>query len=113
MAIKKTEKPVEEVNMETAEALKAAQEANEQPKDAWVETIKMIVPRKPRGEDQYYYICVNDRRYQVPANGLEQELPKPVAEILKDALAMEVNAEEYAEHIPNYGNGAPVPHPIG
>lgn len=113
MATKETKKPVEEVNQEAAEALKAAQEVNAEPEDAWSEKVRMIVQRKPRGEDQYYYICVNDRRYQVPANGLEQELPKPVADILRDSLAMEANAEEYAEHIPNYGNGAPTPHPIG
>lgn len=118
MPSRKTDKPVEaEVNQEAAEALEAAQKANEaaeaKPVSAWDKKVRMIVPRKPRGEDQQYYICVNDIRYAVPANGLEQELPLPVAEILRDHLAMEANAEDYAEHIPNYGNGAPTPHPIG
>lgn len=118
MATKKTEKPIEaEVNQEAAEALEAAQEANgaaePEPASAWDRKVKMLVPRKPRGEDQQYYICINDIRYAVPANGLVQELPLPVAEILQDHLAMEAKAEDYAEHIPNYGNGAPTPHPIG
>ena len=116
MATKKTEKPAEaaaaEVNNEAAEALKEAEEQN-RPKDPWDETVSMLVPRKPKGEDQQYYICVNDRRYMVPANNKVQELPLPIAEILKDSLVMEEEAEEFAESIPNRGNEPPVPHPIG
>lgn len=114
MATRKTEKAVEaEVNQEAAEALEAAAEANEKPQDPWKQTVKMVVPRKPKGEEQQYYICVNDVRYMVPANGKMQELPLPIAEILMDSLEMEEEAEEYAEHIPNRGNEAPTPHPIG
>lgn len=68
--------------------------------DEWEKTIDMIVPRKPKGEDQQYYICVNDRRYMVPANGKMQKLPKPVALILQDSLEMESEADEYADKLP-------------
>ena len=69
--------------------------------DPWDETIDMVVPRKPRGEDQQYYICVNDRRYLVPADGKVQTLPKPVAEVLRESIEADAEADEFADHIPN------------
>jgi hypothetical protein len=69
--------------------------------DPWKETVSMIVPKKAKGDEQQYYICVNDVRYLVPANGKMQELPVPVAEALKNSLEMEDAADEYAASIPN------------
>ena len=70
-------------------------------KDPFEEKTEIHVPRKPKGEEQYYYICVNDRRFQVPANGKTQSLPKPVALILQDALDADDAADDYAASIPN------------
>jgi hypothetical protein len=70
-------------------------------RDAWDETVEMIVPRKPKGEDQQYYICVNDRRYMVPANGRMQSLPRPIAEVLQESLDAEREADDYADSLPN------------
>jgi hypothetical protein len=67
--------------------------------DPWLEMVKMYVPKKPKGEEQQYYICVNERRYLVPANGKLQELPLPVAEVLTNSLEKEDEADEYAESI--------------
>ena len=69
------------------------------PKDAWDEEVEMYVPRRPKGEEQSYYICVNDRRFSVPANGKTQKLPRPVAEILQQSLKDESEADEYADSI--------------
>lgn len=71
----------------------------EKPKDEWDEIVEMIVPRKPKGDDQSYYICVNDRRFYVPADGKRQKLPRPVAEILQSSLEAEYAAEDYAERM--------------
>ena len=76
------------------------------------EKIPMVVPRKPKGEDQQYYICVNDRRFMVPANGKVQELPKPVAEVLQESLQAEYDADDYADHIPNRSGEQPQQHAI-
>lgn len=99
MATKKT------VKEEMAEEIQAEQlreiEQEEAAEDPWQQTEQLYVPKKPKGEDPQYYVCVNDRRYVVPANGKTQELPLPVAEILKTALKDEEAAEEFAEHIPN------------
>lgn len=95
MATKKTvTEPVEEV-LEEGQA--------EAPKSAWDEEIEMLIPRKPKGEESYYYVCVNDRRFEIPASGTMQKLPKPIALVLQDSLAAEIKAEEFADSIPNNG----------
>ena len=98
MATKKTAatEPVEEVLEEVAEDAKT-----EAPKSAWDEEIEMMIPRKPKGEDAFYYVCVNDRRFEIPANGKMQKLPKPIALVLQDSLEAEIRAEDYADSIPN------------
>ena len=69
--------------------------------DEWAEEVEMIIPRKQKGDDQQFYVCVNDRRFYIPANGKMQKLPKPVAEVLQQSLEAENEAEDYAESIPN------------
>ena len=99
MATKKTvTEPAEEIVAEEPE-----KEAPEAPKSAWDEEIEMLIPRKPKGEESYYYVCVNDRRFEIPANGTMQKLPKPIALVLQDSLEAEIKAEEYADSIPNNG----------
>ena len=91
MATKKTEAP------ETAEA----QEMNEaaETQDPWKDEVEIVVPRKVKGDDPQYYVCVNDRRFAFPANGKRQKMPRPVAEILQSSLDAEYEAEEYAEEM--------------
>ena len=115
MATRKTvtaeEAPFEaDKNLEVAEA--AVEKEIPEVKDPWEEKIPMVVPRKPKGEDQQYYICVNDRRFMVPANGKVQELPKPVAEVLQESLQAEYDADDYADHIPNRSGEQPQQHAI-
>ena len=104
MATKKqqTEPKPEEIMEETA----AAEPAEKKPAkpaiiDEWAEEVEMIVPRKMKGDDPQYYVCVNDRRFYVPANGKRQKLPKPIAEVLQQSLEAEMEAEEFADSIPN------------
>ena len=80
------------------------EEEYEERPDEWMQEEEMIVPRKPKGEDQQYYVCVNDRRFMIPANGKMQKLPKPIANVLKDSLEAEQDAADYADHIPNKSN---------
>ena len=81
--------------------------------DAWDEKVNVIVPRKPHGEEQQYYICVNDRRFVVPANGKQQALPRPIAEVLVSSLEAESEAEDFVDKIPNRNGENPTPHDIG
>ena len=84
----------------------------EEIKDPWAEQIEMIVPRKPKGEEQFYYVCVNDRRYQIPANGQMQKMPKPIANVLKESLEADWQADEFADSIPNRDGSNPQMHSI-
>ena len=93
----------EEVSMEAAAAA---------PTDPWLVNVSMLVPRKPKGEEQSYYVCVNDRRFQVPANGKVQELPKPIAAALTDSLAADAAADEFADKMPNRIGEVPTMHDI-
>lgn len=87
--------------VETNPADVIPEEAATAVKDEWDEEIEMLIPRRPKGDDQQFYVCVNDRRFYIPANGKMQKLPKPVAEVLKQSLEAENEAEDYAESIPN------------
>ena len=93
MAARKTEEEIREEK--TAAEVPAA----EAPADPWEETVDMVVPRRPKGDDQRYYICVNDRRFYVPADGKKQSLPRPVAEILQASLQAAYEAEDFAEEM--------------
>lgn len=80
--------------------------------DPWDIEVEMIVPRKPRGEDQQYYVCVNDRRFLIPANGLVQKMPRPIADVLRASLEAEAVADQFADHIPNRSGEQPNIHAI-
>jgi len=111
MATKKTEAvPVEKLTANVAEDLNEAPAAVED--DPWQRNMEMVVPRKPKGEDQQYYICVNDRRFMVPANGKVQSLPEPIALVLQQSLEAENEADDFADHIPNRSGEQPNEHPI-
>lgn len=71
----------------------------EEPRNEWDQLVKVRVPR--RSKNEFFYVCVNDRRFEIPANGLEQEMPLPVAEILQQSIDAENKAQDYAEGIPN------------
>lgn len=93
---KKAAEIVEEVPAAKADENVKAEEPE---KDPWDEKVTVRVPRKPKGE--YFYVCVNDRRFEIPANGLEQEMPRPIAEVLEQSIQAEYKAEDYAAGIPN------------
>lgn len=109
MATKKTE-----VKSETAEQLLEQPEEKQEEKtvNPWDEQVAVIVPRKPKGEDQQFYVCVNDRRFMIPANGKEQLLPKPIAEVLLEAIEADYEAQDFAENIPNRSGENPQVHAI-
>lgn len=111
MATKKTVKAENEEQLLEQPAEEPKQEKPEV-KDAWDEEIDMVVPRKPKGEDQQFYVCVNDRRFLIPADGKVQKLPRPVAEVLKAAIEAEYEAEDFADHIPNRSGEQPQMHAI-
>ena len=108
----KSKTAAEKENYPEIEAQEAPVKEPAAVKSAWDEEEEMLIPRKAKGEEQHYYICVNDRRFYVPANGKMQKLPKPIAQALKDSLDAEYEADEYADHIPNRDASNPQIHAI-
>ena len=94
------EEPAQEPAAQAAPAEGTKPEAApEAQKDPWSEEVEMYVPRRRKGEEQSYYICINDRRFSLPANGKMQKMPLPVAEVLKMCIQAEAEADEYADSI--------------
>ena len=112
MATKKTVTKVESEEQEQLLEQQAEETKEENAGSAWDEEVPVVVPRKPKGQDQQFYVCVNDRRFTVPANGKQQMLPKPVAEILQAAIEAEYKAEDFADNIPNESGDDPRNHAI-
>lgn len=74
--------------------------------DEWAEEVEVMVPRKRKGDDPQYYVCVNDRRFAFPADGRKQRMPKPIAEILMSSIEAEYRAEEFAEEMNQHAANA-------
>ena len=76
--------------------------------DPWDEKVTMFVPRKPKGEEQQEYVCINDRRFTVPTDGKVHELPRPVAEIMQQHIDAEAEADDFADSTVNVQATQPI-----
>lgn len=81
------------------EACKAAEESGEDP---WKIEIEVRAPRRPRGEDPWYWINVNGRSVQIPANDRRQKMKLPFANVLVEMLDADRRAEDYAASLEVY-----------
>jgi hypothetical protein len=106
MATKKAVTKVETDEQEQLLEQPEEEQKEETVKNEWDEMVTMVVPRKPKGQDQQFYVCVNDRRFLIPANGKQQEIPRPIAEVLQTAIEAEYAAEEFADSIQNENGDA-------
>ena len=97
MATKKKAEVTEEVLEEELEETVAEAEPAEE--DPWKQKVQVRVPRKQKGD--YFYVCVNDRRFEIPADGMVHEMPQPIAEVLEATIDAENRALDFAEGIPN------------
>lgn len=87
---------------ETVEEVQAETQAEEQkPQSSWDIMVTRQIPRKQKGN--FFYICVNDRRFEIPAKGQTETLPLPIAEVLGQQIAAEYAADDYAANMPNRG----------
>ena len=86
----------EEVLEQAEDAVQAEEPAEVDP---WEKIVSVMTPRKQKGD--YFYVCVNDRRFEIPADGKTHEMPQPIAEILQQSIEAENRALDFAEGIPN------------
>lgn len=62
--------------------------------DPWKDMRTITLPRHGKNEQNFQFVSVNDRTYQVPRNGKPQRVPAPVYEVLINAQ----RARDYAEN---------------
>ena len=86
-----------------AEAIrKVAQETAEAGKDPWTVEVEVFVPHRDKGEDRWYWVNINDRSAQIPADDRRQTMKLPFALILTDMLKAKQREEEYIDSIEVY-----------
>lgn len=91
MSTKKTEEVmVEETNVEY---------------DPWKDMVEITLPRHPKNEQNFQFVAVNDRRFQVPRSGKPVPVPRPVYEVLRSAEALRDYAAERKEELSRRQNG--------
>ena len=78
-----------------------ARDTAEAGKDPWKISVRMRVPKKAAGDDDYW-VNVNGISAQIPANGEIQEMKLPWAMTLMDALEAEERAMDFADNITMY-----------
>ena len=103
MAAKKNAAAEEAVLQAEEKPAEGKPEATEEPAkvNKWDIMETVMTPRKSKHD--YYYVCVNDRRFEIPADGKAHEMPHPIAEVLRQTIEAENAAMDYAESIPNRG----------
>ena len=80
----------------------ACRKAAEEGADSWKIKISVRAPRRPAKEDPFYWLSINGRTMQVPANDRYFELPLPFAACLTDMIQAEWAAADYADSIEDY-----------
>lgn len=65
--------------------------------DPWAQTVSIRVPARRDSNDRYYWVCVNGRSAQIPANNEYQEMKLPYAETLVNMLRAEKHAQVFAD----------------
>ncbi len=81
--------------------MEACQKAADQNLDPWKIKISVKAPRIGKGEDSYW-LSVNGRTIQVPANEKYFELALPFAQCLVDEIRNRNRANDYIDSIENF-----------
>ena len=83
-----------------AETVKKTQEIKVNP---WEQKEMVFIPKMSRGEQPTQYVSVNGHGYFVP-KGESVEVPKPIAEAIRNAQAQKKKTEQDANQ--NFGGSA-------
>ena len=89
---------------------RACEQAAKDGKDPWDVKISVQAQRIGKGEDSYW-LCVNGRSMQVPANDRYYDLALPFAQCLVDEIRSRYRAADYADSIQVY-DPKENPHPV-
>ena len=67
--------------------------------DPWGVEIDVLVPHREKTEDPWYWVSVNGRTVQIPANDRYQKMRLPFACVLVDTLAAQRRSIEYQDSL--------------
>ena len=67
----------------------------------WEEYEDVYVPRHGKGQEPYFFIQINARSCQIPADGKRHRIRKPFAEALQESIDAEMDAEDFADNVPH------------
>ena len=81
---------------------KACEEAVKDGVDLWTVKVNVRSPRKPGKEDPWYWLNVNGRSVQIPADDKYYELALPWAETLINSLEAERRAADFQDQLEVY-----------
>ena len=83
-----------------AEVVKeATRQAAESGVDPWTVTVNIRSPRRPGREDPWYWLSVNGKSVQIPADDRRYDVKLPWAEALMNSLEAERYAAEFQDNI--------------
>lgn len=66
--------------------------------DVWNEMVEVRLPKAPKTEQNFQFVGVNGRTFQVP-KGKSVTVPKPVYEVLMNAEKAKSEAEDYESEL--------------
>ena len=98
----KPERPKSQTDIDNEELQRIATEAAEAGKNAWDVEVEIFVPHRDKGEDRWYWLNINDRSAQIPADDRRQKMKLPFALILSGMLKAKQREEEYIDNVQVY-----------
>lgn len=81
---------------------KAAEESAKAGVDPWEVTVNIRAPRRPGREDPWYWISVNGRSVQIPADDRYYDIKLPWAEAMINSLQAEKRAADFQDGLEVY-----------
>ena len=78
------------------------EQAAKEGKDAWGITVSIFVPKRGPQEDPWYWLNINGKSVQLPANNTYQEMKLPFADTLVRMLEAEDRAQRFQDALKVY-----------
>ena len=92
-------RPKTQTDIDRENIRRIAEETAASGKDPWTVDVDVFVPHRDRGEDKWYWIKVNDRSVQIPADDSRQTVKLPFALILVDTIKAKQREDEYTDNV--------------
>lgn len=98
----KPERPKTQTDLDAENLRKIADEAAKNGEDPWTIEVEVFVPHRDKGEDRWYWININDRAAQIPADDRRQKMKLPFALILVGMLQAKQREEDFIDSVEVY-----------